>query len=122
MNEQGLNQPDTRNLKGGYPDTGCGIYSDKLSYADWVRWNKANRGHLNFLETVTIVTFLTLVAGLTLPKTAIVLGGVYGVMRPFYFLNNRFVGFVPGAFCTFGLFITSLYSAYSLISQLSQLP
>ena len=121
MNDAELKQTGTRNLKDGYPDIGCGVYSDKLSYADWFRWNKINRGHLNFLETVTIVTFLTLVTGLYMPWTAIVLGGTYGAFRPFYFLNNRLIGFVPGVLCTFGLFFTSLYSTYSLIAQLSNL-
>ena len=45
LQERGLSA-----LKGGYPDCGNGIYADKLSYEDWYKFNKKQRGHLNFLE------------------------------------------------------------------------
>ena len=32
MNDRALGQTDTRNLKGGAPDTGNGFYADKLTY------------------------------------------------------------------------------------------
>ena len=50
MEDPKIGASDLRNLRGGYPDTGYGVYSDKLSYEDWIRWNKTNRGHLNSLE------------------------------------------------------------------------
>ena len=112
MDDPVLQQKDTRNLKGGYPDTGNGVYSDKLTYEQWFTWNKANRGHLNFLETVSIVCFLVLVTGIELPWTAITLGSIYGAFRPLYFLNNRLIGFVPGVLCIFCLFATSLYTCF----------
>ena len=34
----------------GYPDMGCGLYSEKLSYKDWFTFNLAARVHGNFLE------------------------------------------------------------------------
>ena len=35
--------------KGGYPDMGNGRYSEKLSYSDWIKFNNAQRAHLNFV-------------------------------------------------------------------------
>jgi hypothetical protein len=34
---------------GGYPDTGSGLYSHKLSYKDWYRFNVLQRIHLNYM-------------------------------------------------------------------------
>ena len=110
MDDPNMQQADTRNLKGGYPDTGSGVYADKLTYEQWFTWNKSNRGHLNFLETVTIVCFLVLVTGIEMPWTAITLGSIYGAFRPLFFLKNRLFGFIPGVLCTFMLFGTSLYT------------
>lgn len=46
-----------KNIKGaksypdqGYPDTGSGLYSKKLSYKDWFEFNLTQRVHANFLE------------------------------------------------------------------------
>ena len=36
--------------KGGYPDMGCGRFSEKLSYKDWYEFNLAQRVHYNYLE------------------------------------------------------------------------
>lgn len=47
----------------GYPDTGNGRYSEKLSYKDWFEFNNAQRVHQNFVETVGIVMISTLIAG-----------------------------------------------------------
>ena len=33
------------NLVGGWPDSGDGRYSQKLSYEDWMEFNKAQRAH-----------------------------------------------------------------------------
>ena len=35
---------------GGFPDTGNGIYADKLSYEEWLNFNLAIRVHQNFVE------------------------------------------------------------------------
>ena len=112
MDDPTLKQEDTRNLKGGYPDMGSGRYSDKFTYEQWFSWNRLQRGHLNFLETVTIVCFLTLITGMELPWLAIGLCGTYGLFRPLFFMKNRLVGFVPGVLCTFGLFFASLYTCF----------
>ena len=79
-----------------------------------------NRGHLNSLEQITIVVFCILVTGLVLPKTAIVLGALYGFTRPLYFYK-RTAGFLPGILSIFALFLTSLYSTYFMIGQILDL-
>lgn len=38
----------------GYPDMGNGRYSARLSYLDWLDFNKAQRVHYNFLEQVLL--------------------------------------------------------------------
>ena len=121
MDDPDLAKEDTRDLKGGYPDNGAGRFSEKLSYHDWIYFNKTVRGHMNFIETVTIVTFLVLVTGIELPWTAITLGGIYGAFRPLFFMKNRLVGFIPGVLCLFGLFGTSLYTCYQAYLKLADL-
>ncbi len=95
MEDPALKKKDLGDLKGGYPDCGNGVYADKLTYEEWFRFNKVNRGHLNFLESVTIVTFVILVSGLEFPRAAVILGSLYALFRPLYFLQNRFIGFLP---------------------------
>ena len=119
MEDPKLKASDLSNLRAGYPDTGYGVYADKLSYEDWITWNKMNRGHLNSLEQITIVVFCILVTGLVLPKTAILLGALYGLTRPFYFYKRA--GFLPGILSIFALFLSSLYSTYFMISQILDL-
>ena len=90
MEELKLKANDLKNLREGYPDTGYGVYSDKLSYEDWIEWNKTNRSHLNSFDQITIVVFCILVTGLVLPKTAIVLGAFYGITRPLFFIKTAY--------------------------------
>ena len=112
MGDPVLKRDNFDELKGGYPDMGDGLYSQKLSYADWFTFKKAQRGHLNMLESVTIVCFLILVSGLSMPFTSVVLGSIYGVFRPLYFMENRAFGFIPGFLASWGLVGTSLYTVH----------
>ena len=112
MGDPVLKRDNFDELKSGYPDMGNGTYADKLTYEDWVKFAKAQRGHLNMLETVTIVVFLVLVTGLEFPMTACALGSIYGLFRPLYFMQNRLFGFVPGVVCLFALSGTSMYTCY----------
>ena len=56
----------------GYPDTGCGKYSDKLAYKGWFTMNCAQRTHLNYLEGVTFIVVVSLIAGIQYPLYAFV--------------------------------------------------
>ncbi len=66
---------------GGYPDTGSGVYSHKLSYKDWYKFNILQRCHLNYLENLPIVMTSLVAAGLYDPKKASVVGLAYLFFR-----------------------------------------
>jgi len=68
----------------GYPDMGSGRYTDRLTYEQWFRFNNAQRGHHNFLESVWGAMGLLLVGGLFEPKIFATLGAVYIVARASY--------------------------------------
>ena len=70
--------------KGGYPDHGNGLYSDLISYMNWYAFNIDQRKHKNYLEQITLDTFLTLVIGIVFPITALVLGSLLFLFRIVY--------------------------------------
>ena len=39
--------------KGGYPDCGSGRYTQKLGYEGWMNFNKSQRVHLNYMESIS---------------------------------------------------------------------
>ena len=39
--------------KGGYPDCGSGRYTMKAGYEAWMKFNSAQRAHLNYAENIT---------------------------------------------------------------------
>ena len=85
-----------RDLIEGYPDMGNGRYAAKLSYKDWYIFNKAQRGHKNFLENLTITCVFLLFNGLANPKVSIVLGSFLFVTRPLYMSSySRYFGYIP---------------------------
>ena len=75
--------------KGGYPDCGNGLYSDKLSYKDWFEFNLDQRAHKNFLEALTIVCFMLLACGVVYPTVALVLGCIQFVARAIFVIGYR---------------------------------
>ncbi|EGR31484.1 mapeg family protein, putative [Ichthyophthirius multifiliis] len=61
---------DTYNLSirdMGFPDQGSGFYSQRLDYSSWLIFNKAQRVHQNFVETLTISLLAILIGGLSFP-------------------------------------------------------
>lgn len=108
---------ELRNVKNGYPDMGNGRFSTKkiISYKQWIELNKAQRGHKNFLEQITIVCTLVLVCGIELPLLSCIFGGIYGIFRCLYFSRNRFIGFLPSIICQTVLSLGALYSSFTLI-------
>ena len=74
---------------GGYPDCGNGIYSDKLSYKDWMAFNQDQRIHKNMIEQLTIISFLLLAAGVVHPVVTIILGGIYILARVLYLIGYK---------------------------------
>ena len=87
--------------KEGYPDSGNGWYSKKLSLAQWFEFNNAQRGHLNFVEFLPAMILLTLITGFFYTKVAAWLGATLFVSRLLYIggyvVHPRFrsAGFIP---------------------------
>ena len=101
--------------KGGYPDTGSGVYASKLSYKDWYLFNSSQRAHMNFVEMIASSLMFLLVAGLYCPCMATGFGVLMIVSRIFYsvgYVNSgpkgRLVGALLNDIAILGLFIMSM--------------
>lgn len=68
----------------GYPDMGNGRYSDKLTYLNWLDFNKAQRVHYNYLEQVASIITLTLLGGIVFPIAASIFGFIFAFGRCIY--------------------------------------
>ena len=84
---------------GGFPDCGDGRYSEKLSYAEWMRYCSFFRVHNNFVEQLPIIIIILVFSGLFLPKTTMWIGFINVISRLLYTFsyickgpNWRFVG------------------------------
>ena len=59
--------------KNGYPDTGNGYFSKKLSYSAWFNFNNAMRCQINFLEHLNFLIVGTLITAMYYPFWALIL-------------------------------------------------
>ena len=71
-------------MKGGYPDSGSGIYTFALGYEGWMNMNKAQRIHLNYMESICQLLTMLLVSGLYYSRTTAIWGGVYLLARVWF--------------------------------------
>lgn len=80
----------------GYPDVGCGRYGKALSYKDWYAMNNGQRCQQNFLEQITFIIGVSLVAALQTDCTvaALSLLATYSVGRVIFTLGYTIMG--PG--------------------------
>lgn len=53
--------------KGGYPDMGSGLYSQRLAYKDWYTLNNAQRAHGNYVEMAPTTLVWVFISGLYFP-------------------------------------------------------
>ena len=96
---------------GGYPDSGNGMHSDRLTFQGWLKFNTAMRGHLNFVEYLPLMVVLTLLAGFYFPIGAAIIGLILFISRIVYILGYtanpklRFYGFFPMNICLATLII-----------------
>ena len=110
--------------KGGYPDHGDGMYGDMLSYKDWYNFSLDQRGHKNFLETVTIIVFLLLVIGMVYPIVSIVFAAINFVCRWIFVCGYkkgpkwRMIGGVPVMLSIFGMLGMGIVTCSVWISQI----
>ena len=68
----------------GYPDMGAGRYAKMLPYADWFRFNCAQRIHMNSIEHLTWSLPLLLVGGVFMPRFFTAMGLTVIVGRELY--------------------------------------
>jgi MAPEG family len=68
----------------GYPDMGCGQYSQVLPYNNWFNWNCAMRAHQNAVENIAVSVFATLAAWYFDPLLGAVFGAVILATRVAY--------------------------------------
>mmetsp|Transcript_21965 Transcript_21965/g.24797 ORF Transcript_21965/g.24797 Transcript_21965/m.24797 type:complete len:171 (-) Transcript_21965:158-670(-) len=111
--------------KHGYPDMGSGRYSDKLEYKEWVIFNNAQRAHYNFVEGLTPTVVVTLVAGISFPIYASILGCLILVGRFLYAsfyttpkgAQARFPGVTLFQLGFWGNLVLGCISAYNLLES-----
>ena len=91
-------------MVGGFPDCGDGRYSQKLPYADWVKFNNAMRVHQNFVEMLPVILTVLCVSGLFLPKITMYVGFINAGARIVYTImylkggsDSRVIGAVAGS-------------------------
>ena len=86
---------------GGFPDSGCGFYADKLSYKEWYELNNVLRVHSNFIENIPVIVFILAVGGIYFPLIALIVGAVNVISRPVYiqgYLKHGSIGRLNGAY------------------------
>ena len=65
----------------GYPDTGNGRYSMKLSYKEWYQFNCAQRCHMNYIEGFALIVIATLISGIVYPQWTFGIQVIYIIGR-----------------------------------------
>lgn len=88
--------------KFGYPDAGCGRYGKALPYGDWYDMNNGQRAQINFLEQITFIIGVSLIAGFQADCTWYAMGllAAYSVGRLLFSLGYTALGpnaRIPGA-------------------------
>ena len=97
MKDAGFNELHAQSFKEGapklgYPDQGSGLFSKKLAYKDWYRFNCSQRIYMNYLEGIAMIILTTLIAGIQAPLLTFGLQLAYLVGRTLYS-----VGYMKGA-------------------------
>ena len=78
--------------KGGLPDCGSGRYTMELGYEGWMNFNKAQRIHLNYMESIGQILTMMLVCGLYYTRTTAIIGGIYLLARVWYQVGYQILG------------------------------
>jgi len=63
---------------------GSGRYSEKLTYAQWYRFNNAQRAHYNLVESAPSIFAFLFISGLYFPIVSAALGLVTVISRVIY--------------------------------------
>ena len=74
----------------GYPDCGSGVFSAKLTYGQWFRFNLAQRNAKNYQEQLTMFVFALFILIPVWPVASIIFGAVNFIARiAFVSLYNK---------------------------------
>merc|ERR1712086_374352 len=73
--------PNRELYKGGWPDMGNGRFTMKADYKAWMEINKGQRVYLNYSENIQQITASMMIAGLFMPLTTAIWGGLYIIFR-----------------------------------------
>jgi len=111
----------------GFPDTGCGWYSQKLSYADWYTFNCIQRAHLHQVETnLPLLSYLFLGA-IKHPRISLSLGVIFLLGRILHLIlytkkgaPKRILGAKVLNLAQFALLATAIVSVVKIIKERSQ--
>ena len=93
---------------------GDGVYADKLTYAQWFKFNNYQRCHYNYMETFTNVIIWILISCAYKPLAAAILGYIYLIGRILYSIgycstpNQRLIGATIIDLAFLALFILTL--------------
>ena len=108
--------------KGGYPDTGSGLYSNNLTYEQWYNLNNAQRAHLNFVEWVSANIIFLVVGGIYYPIVASAFGFGIAVSRLIYAIgyvmrgpDGRLLGAILNDLITLAQFVLAIMSSAQFI-------
>ena len=106
--------PKASLAQGGFPDTGNGLYADKLPYKAWFEFNNCMRVHHNFVESLPFILTTILVCGLYTPEATLAIAALNVLTRIVYVVmymrcgpDKRLPGFVIGQWSLYAL---SLYT------------
>lgn len=114
-------------LKFGYPDMGNGKLAQKaLTYEEWFRFNCAQRGHQNFLESAWSALALMLIGGLFAPTFYAGCGFAYCIGRILYFVGytsnmgpkGREIGAIMGLLSNFSMAAYAMKLGYDMVTTM----
>ena len=86
---EALNEPI---MKDGYPDHGSGRYAMEAGYKGWMMFNKSQRIHYNYLESISQILCMMLTCGLYFPLTTAVIGAIYLLARIMFQVGYNLFG------------------------------
>ena len=122
--EHQKDMPDSEPATGGWPDDGNGRYASKLSYVDWMNFNKRQRTHQNFVENLPVILTVLIIGGLLLPKTTMYIGFINVGARLLYTLlyiisgaDARIIGALASNIPINGLAIATLVFAFIEVAK-----
>ena len=100
---------------------GSGLYSQKLAYKDWFKFNNAQRVHYNFVEMAPSTFVSLLLAGLYFPWAATGIGLALAFFRIVYCVGymgkgpkGRGIGAIGNDFCLFALIALSVLTGWRI--------